>query len=406
MKKITSGLGLLAALSLPSAQAANMEIRALFQPDPSQPGKNVFVNKTPNSGYCGSYPAECAANNMFSIQLPVRFDAKRGLQAGDSITLKAPANWRQLTVTNKDTQETEIVEVRIIGMGSDFILNQPAVELTGETDQVTAHQKLWTGSSWVYAPAPCLYSGVGWHTPNSYRFFWKTPVEAACTKVAAFTIPHISFNTLDFAYELRTPNPLGMSSGLYTGSLTYTLGPGADFDLGPVFNPDDNSLTLDFVLDVQHTLKVDLPPGGNKVSLEPEGGWRSWIDSGRKPTRLYRDQLFYISASSRFKVQMSCEIDGLFDCMVRDPVSQRSAAVQLSISLPNGLMGVDGQPVKRTYLRSGEVNAIQVVPSTYVDRKPGVLHFEMPRSYIDLIVQPGLGGSYSGNITVIWDSEA
>ena len=405
MKKITSGLGLLAALSLPSAQAANMEIRALFQPDPSQPGKNVFVNKTPNSGYCGSYPAECAANNMFSIQLPVRFDAKRGLQAGDSISLKAPANWRQLTVTNKDTQETEIVEVRIIGMGSDFILNQPAVDLTGETDQVTAHQKLWTGSSWVYAPAPCLYSGVGWHSPNSYRFFWKTPVEAACTKVAAFPIPHMSFNTLDFAYELRTPNPLGMSSGLYTGQLTYTLGPGGDFDLGPVFNPDDNSLTLDFVLDVQHTLKVDLPPGGNKVSLEPEGGWRSWIDSGRKPTRLYRDQLFYISASSRFKVQMYCERDGFADCMLREPVSERAAAVQLSISLPNGLVGADGQPVKRAYLRSGEVNAIRVTPTTYVDRKPGVLHFDMSPYYIDYIVQPGMGGSYSGNITVIWDSE-
>lgn len=405
MKKLTSGLGLLAALSLPSVEAANMEIRAKFQPDPSQPSKNVFLNQTPNGGYCASYPAECEANNMFSLQLPVRFDAKRGLQAGDSITLKAPANWRQLTVTNKDTQETEIVEVRIIGMGSDFIVSQPVTELTGETDPMTGHQKLWTSSSWVYAPAPCLYSGVGWFSPISYRFFWKTPVEAACTKVAAFTIPHISFNTLDFAYELRTPNPLGMSSGLYSGSLTYTLGPGGDFDLGPVLNPDDYSLTLDFVLDVQHTLKVDLPPGGNKVSLEPEGGWRSWIDSGRKPTRLYRDQLFYISASSRFKVQMNCEIDGLFDCMLREPESGRAAAVQLSISLPNGLMGVDGQPLKRAYLRSGDVNALQVVPSAYVDRKPGVLHFEMPRSYIDFIVQPGLGGSYSGNITVIWDSE-
>ncbi|MFZ3281064.1 hypothetical protein [Pseudomonas sp.] len=405
MKTSTVCMGLLAALSLPSAQAANVEIRALFQPDSSQPGKNVFVNKTPSSGYCGSYPAECAANNIFSIQLPVHFDGRQEIRAGDSISLKAPANWRQLTVTNKDTQETEIVEVRIIGIGSDFMLSHSVIELTGETVERTAHQKLWTSSSWVNTPAPCLYSGVGVFTKTSYRFFWKTPVEAACTKVAAFTIPHMSFNTLDFAYELRTPNPLGMSSGLYDGSLTYTLGPGGDFDLGPVFNPDDSSLTLDFVLDVQHTLKVDLPAGGNTVSLEPEGGWRSWIDSGRKPTRLYRDQLFYISASTRFKVHMFCGNDGYADCMVRDPVSQRAAAVQLSISLPNGLMGADGQPVKRTYLRSGVVNALRITPSAYVDRKPGTLHFDMSQSYIDYIVQPGMGGSYSGAITVVWDSE-
>jgi hypothetical protein len=36
---------------------------------------------------------------------------------------------------------------------------------------------------------------------------------------------------LDFAYELETPDPLGMSSGHYTGSLTYSVGPNGDFDL-------------------------------------------------------------------------------------------------------------------------------------------------------------------------------
>jgi len=32
---------------------------------------------------------------------------------------------------------------------------------------------------------------------------------------------------MDYAYELKTPNPLGMSSGQYTGTLDYTIGPGA-----------------------------------------------------------------------------------------------------------------------------------------------------------------------------------
>jgi hypothetical protein len=166
----------------------------------------------------------------------------------------------------------------------------------------------------VNAAAPCLFSGNLPYGPSHYGFFWKTPVEARCTKYTAFMIPTISFETLDFAYELRTPNPLNMSSGLYTGSMSYSIGPAGDFDFGSVLRPDDASLNLDFVLDVQHTLKIDLPPGANNVTLEPAGGWASWLDSGRKPTQVFRDQLFYISASSRFKVMMLCNSPGGNTC--------------------------------------------------------------------------------------------
>jgi hypothetical protein len=29
-----------------------------------------------------------------------------------------------------------------------------------------------------------------------------------------------------------------------------------------------------------------IPPGGNKVLLEPQGGWQGWLEHGRKPVRL------------------------------------------------------------------------------------------------------------------------
>ena len=161
MKKSMCSLGLFLALSVPDAEAVNREIRALFQPDPSQPSKNVFINKTPNSGYCASYPGECEQNNMFSIQLPVRFSSTRALYQGEVIPIKVPANWRRLTVTNTETQETETVEVRITGIGSNFVLSDSAANLVGVSDILEGHQKLWTSSSWVYAPAPCQYSGVG-----------------------------------------------------------------------------------------------------------------------------------------------------------------------------------------------------------------------------------------------------
>jgi len=401
LKKLTGKLALLMTLCVPSAEAANQEIRALFRPDPAQPNRNVFINKTPNSGYCAIYPAECAANQTFSIQVPIRFNSTRALVPGSGgVGVKAPANWRQLTVTNRDTQETETVEIRITGMGSNYLLSDTAANLVGVTDILEGHQKLWTDGGWVYAAPPCLYSGVGSFAPSSYRFFWKTPVQAACTKLPAYTIPSMAFESVDFAYELRTPNPLGMSSGLYTGSMVYSVGPGGDFDMGPMMAPEDSLLSLDFVLDVQHTLKVDLPPGGNKVTLEPEGGWQSWIESGRKPTRIYRDQLFYISASSRFRVMLQCGPGGS-SCTLWG--RSKFALVDTRLSLPDGIEDNNG-PVRDLWLQNG-VWYGPFQPRFYADRKAGKLRFEVYKGSIDVVVQPGNNDTFSGDITVIWDSE-
>lgn len=403
MKRSMHCLGLLLALSLPVAEAANHEIRALFQPDPSQPNKNVFINKTPNSGYCADAPGQCAEHNTFSIQLPVRVNSVRAIQPGDDISLKVPSNWRQLTVTNPDTLATETVEVRIIGIGSWYELSDTATNLTGETEVLEGHRKLWTNYSWVNVPAPCQYSGFGYYWPTRYRFFWKAPVEAACTKVAAFTIPAMSFESVDFAYELRTPNPLGMSSGLYTGSISYILGPGADFDFGPLMSPDDSSLTLDFVLDVQHTLKVELPPGGEKVAMEPTGGWQRWIDGGRMPTEIYRDQPFYLSASSRFKVMLICSSLGGSECDIGNNQVGFSM-FQVRLTVPGGIVGPGGADGwSGTLHHNLWIGPFE--PSRYVDRKAGTLRFQMPSRWIESLLRPGMNGTLWGHATIIFDSE-
>lgn len=64
-----------------------------------------------------------------------------------------------------------------------------------------------------------------------------------------------------------------------------------------------------------------------------------------------------------------------------------------------------GQPVKQHRLMAGTANALSVRPGFYVDRKPGILHFEVPRQQMDFMLQPGAGSSYSGRVAVIWDSE-
>ncbi|MGF6398835.1 hypothetical protein ABH905_002501 [Pseudomonas frederiksbergensis] len=392
-----------------SAEAEEVLITATFKPDPSKPHQNRFENTTPPSGYCATYPGECSDNQMFSLQVPIAFNSSTAIPANHTsprsgAMLKVPAQWRELTIYHESTREPQTVKVRIVGIGSKYVTQDVMQLVVGADDYRIAHNLLW-GTSWVNAPAPCFYSGVGAFTNTTYKFFWKTPSQGECAKQAKFDVPWLRFDNLDFAYELETPNPLGMKTGQYVGALTYTVGPGGDFDMGDVMLPSSSALTLNFSLDVQHTLKVDIPPGGNKVELVPEGGWQNWLQNGRKPVRLFRDQTFNISASSRFKMELSCFITGTNNCMIVDLVSGRTAEVQISISLPNGLTDLAGEPVKRKRFYPGPSRAEQFQPAFYVDRAPGVLHFEIDSFYVNSMLQSGRAATYSGTVTVIWDSE-
>lgn len=387
-----------------------VSISALFKPDPAFPHRNKFQNTTPPSGYCVRYPAQCEANQMFSLQVPIRFDSHSPILANHAsprqgATFKVPARWRELTVYHEATREPKTVRVRIAGIGSTY-RTEDVMKLIGENheDYRLAHYVLWDGS-WVNTPAPCGYSGVGFYGQSWYGFFWKTPVESPCARQAKFDIPWLRYDYLDFAYELETPDPLGMSPGHYQGSLTYTIGPNRDFDFGDVMLPSDSTLTLNFDLDVQHTLKVEIPPGGEKVQLVPVGGWQSWLQAGRRPVSLFRDQTFNISASSRFKMLIGCGPGVNGECGLEDRESNRRVELFVSVSLPNGITDLSGQPVRRLRLKTGAGNERHFKPGFYVDRAPGTLHFEVPPHSMENMLQPGVGGRYSGVVIVIWDSE-
>ncbi|MHC8331547.1 hypothetical protein [Pseudomonas sp. LB3P25] len=404
-----AGVIVLLSVWLSSAWAEEVSIQASFKPDSANPQRNKFINDTPLSGYCEYYPQMCNDNEMFSLRVPIQFDSNGPITAnhGDprkGAMIKVPAMWRELTVFHETTGEPETVKVRIAGLGSNYETDDVIELVGGAENHGVAHQQLW-GSRWVNAPAPCLYSGFGFYGARAYAFFWKTPTEGSCEKQAKFDVPWLRYQYLDFAYELVTPNPLGMSAGKYFGNLTYSLGPGADFDMGDIMQPSSSALTLNFTLDVQHTLKVDIPPGGNRVELVPQGGWQSWLTHGRKPTRLFRDQTFNISASSRFKMQLECQYVQGNTCSLGDPLSGHFVPLNVSVSLPHGLTDAGGQPVNRRQLRLDGSGTELFQPGFYVDRKPGTLHFEILATEVAEMIRPGQQRQYSGSVTVIWDSE-
>ena len=218
-------------------------------------------------------------------------------------------------------------------------------------------------------------------------------------------IPELSINYSNTPTSSGPHNPLPMSTGNYTGSITYTMGPGQDFDFGDIMIPNDTLYTFNFNLSVQHTLKVEVPPGGHRVELLPQGGWQAWLNQGRRPTRLFRDQTFNLSASSRFKMNLECQYVSGNNCALLEPNAGHVVPLEVSVTLPSGLTDASNEPVNRRPLRRDGVGTELFQPGIYVDRKPGTLHSEVPRDDVEEMNNPGTARHYSGNVTVIWDSQ-
>ncbi|MDF9905347.1 UNVERIFIED_ORG: hypothetical protein OKW15_003303 [Pseudomonas reinekei] len=391
-----------------SAAAAVNEITAVFKPDPANPLRNLFLNTTPNGHFCGSRPSFCKDRNLFSLRVNMPLEQTVGgkISAGHinerlGAYLKAPSEWRSVEVHPPSGGPSERVEVRIAGIGGRHDLGARATELAPG-----GHSALWSIPSWASAPAPCSGSGSVWEGPDHSIFMWIVPENTgSCSTQAKVDIPNFRYRYLEIMYELRTPNPLTMRTGTYVGTISYTLGPMMDFDLGDLVLPKDNTLQLNFTLDVQHSLKVEIPPGGNRVELVPQGGWQAWLNQGRKPVRLFRDQTFNVSSSIRFKMQLECQYTVGNTCALRDTDSTDLVPLNTSISLPNGLTDGSGQAVDRRPLRLDGSGTELFQPGFYVDRKPGTLHFEVTKEHVETILREGVGKTYSGNVTVIWDSE-
>ncbi|PMZ51400.1 hypothetical protein C1X25_30935, partial [Pseudomonas sp. GW247-3R2A] len=92
-------------------------------------------------------------------------------------------------------------------------------------------------------------------------------------------------------------------------------------------------------------------------------------------------------------------------CSVRDPASGHVVPLDVSVTLPNGLVDATDQPVSRRLLRRDGSGTELFQPRFYVDRKPGTLHFEIAQDEVEEMIKPGVARTYSGTVTVVWDSE-
>lgn len=377
------------------------EITADFRPDPANPMASTFKNTTPESGMCPWHiPERCKQLGIFSIRTPsIQFVSSGPIQANHTdprrgAMFQAPTSWRELSVTHIETGATDRLQVRIAGIGNKYIL-PAALDYT-----------VWAQNNyfWVYPSPPCVSTGIWTGTVRFLLWSWILPLDAGVCKVQAVKdISGMLYDTFEFSYELKTPNPLKMAAGRYVGTTTYSIGPGGDFDYGDIMLPNDNALTFNFTLDVDHHLRVEVPPGGNRIQLEPQGGWQAWLHNGRKPSRLFRDQTVNLWASTQFKMNLECGEPMGNTCSLRNAAGHQ-VPLDVAVTLPSGLIDAAGRPVNRLPLRLDGSGTELFQPARYVDRQPSTLHFEVNAEGVSQMLDQG-GGTYNGTVTVVWDSQ-
>lgn len=374
----------------------------------------AFKNTTRASSVCADAGERfCNAIKVFSVGSGVVLRSNSEIRADHAaerqgVMFKAPASWKTIEIRNTITGESHALQFRIAGIAfkgeTEDVRSLTGTPMGSDPSGKVSHNKLWNSGSFRKASSPCVSFDPGdpGSGPEYFRFVWMTPVDGVCAKQAKFRIPRIDFNDMEVLYQWETPKAWVMGSGQYVGELTYTLGAGGDFDVGDVLAPSEDTLTLRFTLDVDHTLNVHLSPGGNRVELVPEGGWQRWLQNpAHVPKKLFRDQDFHLTASGRFGMRLICSTTYGEWCAIRNE-NNHSIPVAVDVSLPSGIVDSEGRPVVRQAIRNDQ--GVKFRLSNYVDNKPGTLHFETNR-LVDEMLRDHAGSTYSGTITVVWDSD-
>lgn len=404
---------MLLTASLNSA-ATTLNITASFSPSLEHPNNSAFTNNTPQSGYCSAWPSECVEIGAFSIGLGLSAALTApgfspGAEPRDSMYFRMPGAWRNVTVVNAEG-ESATVQFRVSAFSSTY--------RTQADWTVNDHGAAWVGSSFAFAPSPCIYTGVGGFSPTRYSFLWKWPVSnASCYKIAnkELTGEPNSIENMSVGYEIKTPEPLKMGSGEYVGTLHFTAGPGGDFDFGDSFTVNDGAVDIVFRLTVNHELKVSTTAEDHKVTLQPckqgavctenegKANWERWMVTRVTPT-LTGKSSFNISSSGSFTVYLDCVQQVGEECALKSDSNGQLVPVSIMLNLPDNIVdSKTGAIVVRRPLHIGkDFDRTAFSTRSYGQNKKGSLEYLVRQRDVETMLQTR-PDSYRGTVTIIFD---
>ena len=385
------GCAIVLSWSMPSADALDVTISAEYRGG----GSGRFENTTPPGGLCRGWPSVCAGAT--TVDLPITFTKTAVQEAADprnEFFLQLPGR-RDVDVYHDETGEPR-------RMNFEWTLVS-LIAKSARLDRNPVYSRILGG---------CVSAGRasgGWGDGRA-SVIWRlndSAAPGACWSrniyAPAGTVMQADVEELSVAFNLDIPPPFRLKAGTYRGSTTFRIGPGGDFDFGnDVSNLSGDSLTVNFVLDVQHAFIFEFPPGSDRAVLEPKNGWQAWLAGGKAPQRLYRDLPFRVWSTGPFKVYKLCQHDAGAHCAISSDAGEQ-VPVTVAMSLPAGIQH-RGQPVERLQLPTGRLAALQFEAAMPTLNRPGQLHFEVGRNDVQAMLKHP-GSTYAGQVTVVFDAE-
>lgn len=188
-------------------------------------------------------------------------------------------------------------------------------------------------------------------------------------------------------YKLMPVNIGTISNGTYKGKLSLSVGSTKDIDFTNSTYRSPTVVDLEFSLVVRNHLKVVFPQAGNKVVLQPDGGWRH----GDKTPSLSGVMPVQITSSIPYWIKLECQYLSTVDDSCQIKSDKNASLVSMSI-----------------YKKSAKGNVLlsPTVKKTFEKNEPisnGLFSFKIDKDKVkDMMNYPG--STYKGNVTIIMDA--
>lgn len=375
-------------------QAAVVKVTAEYKPAVYDADNGTFVSTTKCVKTSeGMWLSSCSGGVMsldsllFSLKTKVKRNViKNFSNTRDSfVSLSSLGNKTMIITSDKGQQFSVLFKPDKLGVHFDSVVNQ------------NDGWKIYN-TSFTNPRGGCRYlerQVAGYINLTSWIVLWGDVGGKSCyTGLSVDGTSNIQ--AMFFGFKITPPSPLKMPNGIYTGSIILSVGQNKDIDLGNGVY-EDNQLIIELTLKVQHQIKVEFPPGGDKVVLQPPGGWHDWIYRGKShiPPYLIAELPYRLWSSSDFNVWLNCQYAIGEVCMLNN--ERLGMQVKLDViyvnkskeefPLTHGVKKLFTAGIKDPY---------------YINEERSII-FKVQKPVLALMMEYP-GSTYKGNVTLIYDA--
>ncbi|WP_312934639.1 hypothetical protein [Pseudomonas sp.] len=380
----------LLSLTAQPLRAVEVTLSARYLGESSQ----QFEHTTPPASMCAFFPSVCNRRPSVTVPLGYSKESKVSDVERENFYVAFPA------AKNSWVYHEQTGEAHEVALNFNVFSQRVASPDPKRNPAATRYRK--SGN--------CQVQPGRWASSNEFVTQWSFFAwPALCTTRPDWSTTGlrevVTVSEMSMAYTLSLPPTFRLRPGRYRGSITYSVGAGGEFDFGDnVDSVTDTSVTFNIELEVQHEFRVEFGPNSDTVTLEPPGGWTSWLEGGHVPPKLASDMPLRIWSSGPFRVYKRCEYDVGDRCAIRNGRGE-DVPVQVAVTMPWGVRDQNGwQTANRRPIGTGRAAALLLEGQLFTANGPGEVHFDVAQADLKpMLSRPG--ERYNGKVTVVFDAE-